>query len=102
MNGSSVGSVGHRGSFWHLLTEATPVAPLLLKPCRANPVHDILVCSCTTSELKELAYMVKLALRAFYTMCLDTMHVLVFDDVRECCFIFCCSVWSFQAYGIVA
>jgi len=29
---SGTGSVGHRGSFWQLLTEATPVAPLLPKP----------------------------------------------------------------------
>jgi len=34
-----IGSVRHRGSFWQLLTEATSVAPLLPKPCHANPVH---------------------------------------------------------------
>jgi len=27
----------HRGSFWQLLTEATPIAPQLPKPCHANP-----------------------------------------------------------------
>jgi len=31
--------MGHGGSFWHLLTEATPVAPPLLKPCHINPIH---------------------------------------------------------------
>jgi len=36
---AGVGSTGHRGSFWQLLTEATPVAPLLPKPGHANPVH---------------------------------------------------------------
>ena len=36
---AGIGSVGHRGRFWQLLTEATPVAPPLPKPCHANPVH---------------------------------------------------------------
>jgi len=38
---AGVGSVGRRGSFSQLLTEATPVVPLLLKPCHTNSVqHD--------------------------------------------------------------
>jgi len=36
---AGTGSIRHRGSFWQLLTEATPVAPLLPKPCCSNPVH---------------------------------------------------------------
>jgi len=38
---AGVGSVGHRGRFWQLLTEATPVAPLLPKPCHSNPLHIV-------------------------------------------------------------
>jgi len=34
------GSVGHGGSFSQFLTEATPVAPLLPKPCHANPIQE--------------------------------------------------------------
>jgi len=33
---AGTGSIGHRGSFQQLLTEATPVAPLLPKPCHAK------------------------------------------------------------------
>jgi len=36
---ASFGSIGHRGSFQQRLTEATPVAHLLPKPCHANPMH---------------------------------------------------------------
>ncbi|KAM9616085.1 uncharacterized protein ACIBXB_020459 [Morphnus guianensis] len=40
---AGIGSVGHGGSFWHLLTESTPVAPPppppLPKPCHADPIH---------------------------------------------------------------
>ena len=36
---AGIGSVRHRGSFWQLLTEATPVATPLPKPCHANPTH---------------------------------------------------------------
>jgi len=36
---AGTGSVGHGGSFWQLLTEATPVAPSLPKPCHTNPIH---------------------------------------------------------------
>jgi len=35
---AGVGSVRHRRSFWQLLTEATPAAPPLPKPCHANPI----------------------------------------------------------------
>jgi len=35
---AGIGSIRHRGSFWQLLTEATPVAPLLPKPCHTNPI----------------------------------------------------------------
>ena len=34
-----IGSIRHGGSFWQLLTEATPVASPLPKPCHANPVQ---------------------------------------------------------------
>jgi len=33
---SGTGCVRHGGSFWQLLTEATPIAPPLPKPCHAN------------------------------------------------------------------
>ena len=32
--------IGHRGSFQQLLTEATPVAPQLPRPCQANPIQS--------------------------------------------------------------
>jgi len=35
---AGIGSAGHGGSFWPLLTEFAPVAPLLPKPCQANPI----------------------------------------------------------------
>jgi len=38
---AGIESVGHRGSLYQLLTEATPVAPLLPKPWHANPIHGI-------------------------------------------------------------
>jgi len=34
------GSTRHGGSFWHLLTEATPAASPLPKPCHANPTQS--------------------------------------------------------------
>jgi len=34
---AGTGFVRHGGSFSQLLTEATPIAPLLPKPCHANP-----------------------------------------------------------------
>jgi len=34
---AGTGCIRHGGSFWQLLTEATPTAPLLPKPCHANP-----------------------------------------------------------------
>jgi len=34
---AGTGFIKHRASFWQLLTEATAIAPLLPKPCRANP-----------------------------------------------------------------
>lgn len=34
---AGIGSAGYQGSFWQLLTEDTPVAPLLPKLCCANP-----------------------------------------------------------------
>jgi len=37
---AGVGSIGHGGSFWQLLTETNPVATLLPKPCYANPKHQ--------------------------------------------------------------
>jgi len=37
---AGTGSIRHGGSFWQLLTEATPVAPLLPKPCHTNPQHQ--------------------------------------------------------------
>ena len=37
----TAGSIRHRGSFWHLLIEATPVAPPVWKPSHANPVHMV-------------------------------------------------------------
>jgi len=36
---AGIGSIGHGGSFSQLLTEATPVAPQLPKPCYTHPVH---------------------------------------------------------------
>jgi len=37
---ADTGSVGHGGSFWHLLAEVTPVdAPPLPTPCHANRIH---------------------------------------------------------------
>ncbi|KAM6059669.1 uncharacterized protein LJ206_014270 isoform 2-T2 [Theristicus caerulescens] len=35
---AGTGSVGHGGSFWHHLTEATPAALWLPKPCHVNPI----------------------------------------------------------------
>jgi len=34
---AGTGFIRHGGSFWQLLTEATPVVPPLPKPCHANP-----------------------------------------------------------------
>jgi len=39
---AGIASIGHRGSFWQLLTEATPVAPTPQKPCHANPIHQLI------------------------------------------------------------
>jgi len=36
---AGTGSIRQGGSFWQLLTETTPVAPPLPKPCHANPQH---------------------------------------------------------------
>jgi len=36
---ADIGSIRHGGSFWQLLTEATPVALPLPKPCHTNPLH---------------------------------------------------------------
>jgi len=37
---AGAGSFGHRGRFWQLLTEVTPVAPLPLpKPCHEKTVQ---------------------------------------------------------------
>jgi len=36
---AGVGSIRYGGCFQQLLTEATPVAPLLPKPCHTNPVQ---------------------------------------------------------------
>jgi len=44
---ADIGYMRHGGSFSQLLTEATPTAPLLPKPCHANPqqvVAEVLVC----------------------------------------------------------
>lgn len=42
LDSSGIGFVQHRGSFWQLLTEATPVVPLLLpKTCHTNPIHNV-------------------------------------------------------------
>ena len=38
---ADIGSVGHRGSFHQLLTEATSVAPSLPKPCHASPIQMV-------------------------------------------------------------
>jgi len=38
---AGTGSVGHGGSFWQLLTEASPVSPLLPKPCHTNPAQNL-------------------------------------------------------------
>jgi len=35
---AGIGSIGHGGSFWQLLAEATPVAPVLPKPCHASQI----------------------------------------------------------------
>jgi len=40
---AGIGSVGRGGSFWQLLTEATPIAPLLPKPCHANPIREVIL-----------------------------------------------------------
>jgi len=57
---AGVGSSGLRESFWQLLTEATPVAPLLPTPWHVNPVHPsyfemwpskgLVICCLVTSE----------------------------------------------------
>jgi len=39
LEAAGIGSIGHGESFWQLLTEDTPVAPWLPKPCHANPVQ---------------------------------------------------------------
>ena len=39
-------SVGHRGSFSQLSTEATPVAPTLPKPCHTNLIHILILFQC--------------------------------------------------------
>jgi len=39
---AGTGSVRHGGSFSQLLTEATPIAPWLPKPCHANPQQKVL------------------------------------------------------------
>jgi len=39
---AGIGSVGCRGSFWQLLTEATPVVAPLPKPCYANPIQPVI------------------------------------------------------------
>jgi len=44
---SSTGFIRHGGSFWKLLTEATAIAPLLPKPCHANPQH---YCTCLPKQ----------------------------------------------------
>ena len=38
---AGIGSVRHGGSFWQVLTEATPLAPLLPKPCHANSIQQV-------------------------------------------------------------
>ena len=38
---AGTGSVQHRGSFWCLLTEATPAVSPLPNRCHINPVHDL-------------------------------------------------------------
>jgi len=40
---AGIGSVGHRGSFQQLLTEAITVAPLLPKPCHSNPIQAVIL-----------------------------------------------------------
>lgn len=40
---SESGGVGHRGSFYQPLTEATSLAPTLLEHCHANSIHLISV-----------------------------------------------------------
>ena len=37
------GSIRHRGSFSQLVTEATPIAPLLPKSCHTNPQHHAII-----------------------------------------------------------
>ena len=39
---AGIGSVGHRGSFQQLLTEATPVTLMLPKPCHTNPIQHLI------------------------------------------------------------
>jgi len=38
---AGTGSVRHEGRFWQLLTEATPVATLLPKPCHTTPIKNV-------------------------------------------------------------
>jgi len=42
---SGASSVRQGDSFWPLLTEATPVALLLPKPCHVNPTHLVFTVS---------------------------------------------------------
>jgi len=37
---AGAGFIRHEGSFLQLLTEATPIAPLLPKPCHTNPIQS--------------------------------------------------------------
>jgi len=48
---AGTGSMGNRGSFQRLLREGTLVAPLLLKPCQANPLHKHILWSGSLEKL---------------------------------------------------
>lgn len=48
---SGPGSLGCRESFWQILKEVIPIAPLLPKPCHANPVSITVI---SLSQFKHL------------------------------------------------
>jgi len=50
---AGTGSVRHRGSFQQLLTEATPVASPLPKPCSANPIQKLAPSPCLTPVVSQ-------------------------------------------------
>jgi len=56
---AGTGFVRHRGSFWQLLTVATPAAPPPPKPCHANPVQlpsHLLSLTCKSALVSSPGY----------------------------------------------